>query len=108
MDPRLERDQVGAALDQQILAEAVAPVHLERQAAEVAEPVLAHAHERAALATELARGGRDAAAARRLGRRRRRDVLRERRPGVGRGRLDLDVVVGTPAEAGQQRHRGPL
>jgi hypothetical protein len=43
VDPRLEPDQLRAALEQQILAEPVAPVHLEREAAEVAELLLAQA-----------------------------------------------------------------
>ena len=41
----------------EILAEAVAPVHLEREPAEVAEPLLAQPQERAALAAQLAGGG---------------------------------------------------
>ena len=55
VDPRLEPDQLGAALEQQVLAEAVAPVHLEREAAQVAELLLAQPQEGAALAPQLAR-----------------------------------------------------
>ena len=58
VDARLEADQLRAALEQQILAEAVAPVHLEREPAEVAQLLLAQPQERAALAAELARGRR--------------------------------------------------
>ena len=57
-DTRLDRDELGAALDDERLVEVVAPVHLEREAAEVAEAVLAQHEERATLATELARGRR--------------------------------------------------
>ena len=57
VDARLEPDQVGAALEQQVLAEAVAPVHLEREPAEIAQLLLTQAQERAPLAPELA-GGR--------------------------------------------------
>ena len=55
MDPRLEPDQLGAALEQQVLAEPVAAVHLEREPAEVAQLLLAKPQERAALTSELAR-----------------------------------------------------
>ena len=41
----------------------VAPVHLEREPAEVAQPLLAEEEERAALAAELACGGRRGLAA---------------------------------------------
>ena len=61
VDARFEPDQLGAALEQQVLAEAVAPVHLEREPAEVAQLLLAQPQERAALAPELARGGAGAA-----------------------------------------------
>ena len=43
MHPRLEPDQLRAALEHEILTEAVAPVHLEREAAEVAQPLFAQA-----------------------------------------------------------------
>ena len=60
MDPGLETDQLGAALEHQILAKAVAAVHLERDPAEIAKPLLAQAEERPALASQLARRGRGA------------------------------------------------
>jgi len=41
VDPRLEPDQLSAPLQEEILAKAVATVHLEREAAEIAEPLLA-------------------------------------------------------------------
>ena len=43
MDASFQADQLGAALEQEVLAEAVAAVHLEREAAEVAELLLAKA-----------------------------------------------------------------
>jgi hypothetical protein len=54
VDPRFEADQLGAALEHEILTKAVAPVHLERDASEVAEPLLTQAQERPALAAEFA------------------------------------------------------
>ena len=56
VDPRLEPDQLGTALEQEVLAEAVAPVHLEREAPEVAQLLLAQPHERAPLPPQGARG----------------------------------------------------
>src|SRR6188508_1216171 len=53
VDARLEADQLGAALEQQVLTEAVAPVHLQRQPAEVAQLLLTETQERLALAPEL-------------------------------------------------------
>ena len=50
MDSRFEPDQLGAALEQQVLAEAVAAVHLERETTQVAELLLSQAEERTALA----------------------------------------------------------
>ena len=55
---RLDRDELGAALDDERLVEVIAAVHLEREAAELAQPVLAEEQERPALAPEVARGGR--------------------------------------------------
>jgi hypothetical protein len=49
----IQRDQLVAALDQQVLPELVAAEHLEHQPAEISEPFLAHAQERATLAPEL-------------------------------------------------------
>jgi hypothetical protein len=54
VDPRFEADQLCAALEQQILAEAVTPVHLQREPAQVAELLLAQPEERAAFAPQLA------------------------------------------------------
>ena len=50
--PVLERDDLPALLDQQLVAEARAPVHLQRQPAEVADTLLARLHDRAPLAPE--------------------------------------------------------
>jgi DNA-directed RNA polymerase specialized sigma24 family protein len=47
--------ELEAAVDEQVLPELVAAVHLEHQSAEVAEPLLAHEQERAPLTPELAR-----------------------------------------------------
>jgi len=41
VDARFESDQLRAALEQEVFPEAVAPVHLEREPAEVAELLLA-------------------------------------------------------------------
>ena len=56
MDPRLEPDQLGAALEKQVLTETVAPVHLEREPAEIAQLLLPEPQERATLAAQLACG----------------------------------------------------
>ena len=56
---RLDRDELGAALDDEARVEPVALVHLEREAAEVAKPLLAHLEQRLALALELASGWDD-------------------------------------------------
>jgi hypothetical protein len=62
----VERDQLVAALDQQVLAELVAAEHLEHEAAEVAQALFADAKQRTALLPELARMRESAA--RRAGR----------------------------------------
>src|SRR5439155_26237721 len=49
------RDELGAAVDDQVLAELVAPVHLEHQAAEVPDPLLAEAQEGPPVPPQLAR-----------------------------------------------------
>ena len=51
----LDRDELGAALDDEPGVEPVALVHLEREPAEVAQSLFAHLEERLALALELAR-----------------------------------------------------
>ena len=56
-EPLLEADELRAAVDEQVLAELVAAVHLEDEAAEVAEARLAELEEGAALAAELSWGG---------------------------------------------------
>ena len=68
VDPLFERDDLPAAFDQQLVAEARAAVHLQRQPAEVADPLLASLQDRPALAPQ--RSGR-----RRPPDDRRRDVL---------------------------------
>jgi hypothetical protein len=50
----VERDQLVAALDEQVLAELVAAKHLEHEAAEVAEALFPDAKKRAPLLPELA------------------------------------------------------
>ena len=57
MDARFETDQLRAAIEQQVLAKPIAPVHLERQPAEVAQLLLTQAQERTTLPPELARRG---------------------------------------------------
>jgi hypothetical protein len=57
----VERDQLVAPLDEQVLAELVAAKHLEHQPTEIAQALLAHTQERAALAAELAGMGEGAA-----------------------------------------------
>jgi hypothetical protein len=54
VQPLLQPDQVDAAADEEILAELVAAVHLEHQAAQVAESLLACAQERTPLPPQLA------------------------------------------------------
>src|SRR5919204_3326004 len=51
----LERHDLAAALDQQLVAERRAAVHLERQSAEIPDALLARFQDRAALAPERAR-----------------------------------------------------
>ena len=77
MDARFEPDQLGAALQDEILAEPVAAVHLEGEAAQVAEAFLAQAEQRFPLTPKLAcgRGRPTAAAWRRLRGRRRVGLL---------------------------------
>jgi hypothetical protein len=55
VNPLLDGHDVGAALEQELGPEAVAPVHLEREPADVANAFLTPAHERAALASQPAR-----------------------------------------------------
>jgi hypothetical protein len=50
----VERDQLAAAFDQQVLAELVAAEHLQHETAEVAEALFADTKQRAALLPELA------------------------------------------------------
>jgi len=50
-----EADQLGATLEQQVLTEAVTPVHLQREPAEVAQLLLTEAQERAPFAPKVAR-----------------------------------------------------
>lgn len=52
LQPLVECDQLVAPLDEQVLPELVPAVHLQHQAAEIAEPVLPDAQERSSLATE--------------------------------------------------------
>ena len=51
-EPVLERDDLPAVLDQQLVAEARAAVHLEREPAEMPDPLLTGLHDRAPLAPE--------------------------------------------------------
>jgi hypothetical protein len=64
VDPGFEPDQIGAALEQEIFAELIAPVHLEREPAEVAQLLLAEPHQCPALAAEVARGRRGTSSSR--------------------------------------------
>jgi hypothetical protein len=48
----IQLEQLGAPVSEEILPEAIAPVHLQHEAAEVAELLLSSAEERAALAPE--------------------------------------------------------
>ena len=56
--PLLERDDLAALLDQQLVAEARAPVHLEREPTEVPDPLLARLYDRPPLAPQRSRRGR--------------------------------------------------
>jgi hypothetical protein len=67
-----DRDELGAPVDQEILPELVAPVHLEHQTAEVAQACLAELKQRATLAAKLSGGGQRAADSTSRGGRRRR------------------------------------
>src|SRR4029453_5667934 len=57
LDPVVERDELVTTLDQQVLAELVAPEHLQHQSAKIAQPLLPHAQQCSALLPELAGGG---------------------------------------------------
>ena len=57
-DPGLDGNELGAPLDDEPFVELVAAVHLEREAAKVAQPLLTEEEERASLASELACPGR--------------------------------------------------
>src|SRR3954471_1442144 len=52
LQPVVESEELVTAIDEEVLAELVSPEHLEHQPAEVAQALLAGAHQRAALATE--------------------------------------------------------
>src|SRR5205085_1460512 len=69
VQPLLDPDDLGRLLVDEVLAEAVLPVHLENKAAEIADPLLAQTQERATLAPQLSR-------------RRQRPPPRSRRPRV--------------------------
>ena len=56
MEAVLEADQVGRLLVDEVLAELVAADHLEHDAAEVADPLLAQAKQCPPLTAQLARG----------------------------------------------------
>ena len=53
-EARVDADDRRGALGEQVVAEAAAPVHLDEQAAEVAQRVLAGLQQRAPLAAEQA------------------------------------------------------
>jgi hypothetical protein len=53
LQPLVERDQLVAPLDEQILAELVAPEHLQHQPAEVAQALLANPEQGATLPSKL-------------------------------------------------------
>jgi hypothetical protein len=55
VDPIFDRDHLRGALEQELGPEAIAPVHLDGQPADVPDRLLSPAHERAALAAEAAR-----------------------------------------------------
>ena len=59
LDAGLDCDELGAALDDEPRIETVALVHLEREPAEVAQPLLANLEQRLPLALELAGGRND-------------------------------------------------
>ena len=59
MDSRFEDEYFAALLEEEVLTEAVPARHLEREAAEVANPILAHACERSPFAAESTRCRRD-------------------------------------------------
>ena len=53
--PFVEGDELLAALDQEVLPKLVTPVHLEHQAAQVAQPFFAGPQQRAPLASQQSR-----------------------------------------------------
>jgi hypothetical protein len=55
LEADLDRHELGATLDDELRAESVPLVHLEREPSEVAKPFLAQAQERLPLALELSR-----------------------------------------------------
>src|SRR4029450_2914199 len=67
LDAGLDRDELGAALDDHPGIDPVALVHLEREASEIAEPLLANLEQSLALALELAGGRNDVPAGRARG-----------------------------------------
>jgi hypothetical protein len=90
-EPLFDGDELSAAVDEEVLAELIAPVHLEHEAAEVAQARFAQLEQGAAFAAELAGRGHGAShGTGRCGRRRRR-----------RGRL----VIGCAAKTRQTRHQ---
>src|SRR5207247_9010313 len=52
-EPGVDADELGAALGEEVLAEASPPVQLDEEAAEVAQLLLADLQQRALFATEL-------------------------------------------------------
>ena len=80
LDACLDRDELGAALDDEPRVEPVALVHLERKPAEVAQSLFAHLEQRLALALELTRRRNDVPGrGRRRSRAYRRRMLSHRR-----------------------------
>jgi hypothetical protein len=55
----VELDELGAALPDELVVEAVSTVHLEDQPAEVAKPVVSYLQQRPPFAAEDAGGGKD-------------------------------------------------
>ena len=53
LNPNLDRDELGAALDDESRAEPVALVHLEGKSAQIAESLFAHLEKRLALPLQL-------------------------------------------------------
>jgi hypothetical protein len=83
LQPLVEREELVAPVDEEVLPELVAPVHLDHQPAQVAQPLLPRSQEGAPLAAE--------------------DARVRQRPPCRTGRRSRSALAGA-SEAGEPRH----